>query len=105
MAIQQRKELIKLEDAINKSKEQQKALQWFTNGFPIKCDLQLPAGSLVVKTSIVVADNDSCMILLLCKMPFNPKISVISGGDFSSVDDLKAHHPKLFKIKGTMELL
>ena len=104
MAIHQREPLIKLEDAVKKSKEQKRVLQWFTN-VPIECDLQLTIGSSIVQTSVVVTGTGSCMILLLCKIPHHTKITVISGGDFSSLGDLKLYHPKLFIHKGTMKLL
>lgn len=93
---------LKLEDAIRKCKRQGNACLWHVNGCAINFNEKIPKNSVVGSTLVLVTDNDSCLLMLVCISTKEAKSTIVVTGNFPSLEQLKAHHPQLFELMGTL---
>ena len=92
----------KLEGAVKKCKRQGKVCLWRTDGCAIKFNKKIPKNSVVESTLVLVSENDSCLIMLVCTSKKQEKSTIVVAGNFSSLQQLKSLHPHLFELTGTL---
>ena len=102
MSISNNEVYFKLEDAVQKCKRQGKVCLWRTDGCAIKFNKKIPKNSIVESTLVLVSENDSCLIMLVCTSKKEKKATIVVTGDFSSLQQLESLHPHLFELLGTL---
>ena len=99
------KNLINLDTAVSICQKQDKICLWHTNGIAIKYDDKIPEGYFVARTSVLVNHNGSCLVMFICISQSEPKALIMAAGDFSSLEELKAHSPDLFNVVGELNIV
>ncbi len=102
MAYEKNEPLLKLEDAVQKCKRQGNACLWHTPGCAIKFNKKIPKNYMIESTLVLVSENDSCMIMLVCISKKEAKSTIVVTGNFPSLQQLKSHHPELFELMGNL---
>lgn len=102
MANAENKQFLKLEDAVETCKYQGKACLWHTDGCAIQFNEKIPENSNIESTLVLVSDNGSCLIMLVCISKKEAKSTIVVAGNFFSLQQLKSHHPHLFELMGTL---
>lgn len=103
MAYPYLKSLYKLNTVGVKCRKKEMAFLWDTQGLAINYSGQIPEGSTVERTTVLVARNGICLLMLLCFLPQKKETFVVAVGEFSSLEALKKKHPELFEKLGEFE--
>lgn len=98
-------ENVNLDTAVSLCQKQSKVCLWHTDGLAINYDGAIPKGYLVGRTSILVGHEGSCLVMLICISMSTAKALIVAAGDFSSLDELRAHSPNLFKAVGDFNII
>ena len=97
------KSRIKLEIAVVRCRNQKKACIWSTPGLAINYNDEIPPHSIVGRTMVIVACNDTCLLMLLCFTLPKKEAIIVAVGEFSNLEALKEKHPEIFEKSGTFE--
>ena len=102
MSNEKNEPFLKLEDAVIKCRQQGNACLWNTPGCAIKFNKKIQTNYIVGSTLILVSENDSCLIMLVCISKTEDKSTIVVTGNFPSLQQLKSHHPELFELMGNL---